>query len=235
LFKKILNISLLLLIAICASGQQAGEDFFYVDPDDDDNLDLGIRMGYALNTFGGDMFAKPIYPILRLTGAVYHRIPLSKKSKTSIYYELGGSFKGAKFKQPGDSAIERLALIYMDLPIGLDFKLKEVKNELVGGKPSIWRLFVGFQTSILLHSTLFTNQSDRIGREFGLPLQRMDYAFVIGVPYEFPVGYGKMGVATYIKYGLINIDNGLEKYKPSPNFTSGSTVNNLQLSFNITF
>ncbi|MCZ2129734.1 MAG: PorT family protein [Bacteroidia bacterium] len=209
------------------------EDYFYVNPDEKESLDLGIRMGYAINGFYGDMYRKPL-PLFAFTGGVYNRLPLNKSKNLTFYSEVSFSFKGAKFNESADSAIERIALIYFDFPIGLEYKFKEVK---ISEKESVkYRVFLGVQPSILARSSMFRNMDkESIAMIYGLPLHVMDYAAVAGMPVEFPVGYGKMGFSLYVKYGLRNINRDMEKYGNLGNFASGHKFSNWQVALNITF
>jgi hypothetical protein len=209
------------------------DDYFYIDPDEKEDLELGLRMGYGINTFAGDLL-RNTRPLFAFTGGVYHRYPLNKSKTISLYHEVGFSFKGAKFKETSDSAFERFALIYLDLPVGFETIVKRVKTPNRGYQ--VVRVFAGVQASVLLRSTLFRNMDKTLGSETALPLTTMDYALVLGVPVELPLEYGKMGFSTYLKYGYHNIDGGLrERYMPLPNFGVGSRLNSIQLAFNVTF
>jgi len=237
LYKKIAILVCLSLFSIGNVSSQEG-DFFYVDPDEKGALDLGIRMGLAVNSIGGGIVEKPI-PIVKFTGGVYHRFPIKKNSPWSMYYELSFSFKGASYnvnKETPDSLISRLAFIYFDFPVGFEFKFKESMNT-DGGK-TIYRVFMGVQPSYLARSTMFRNFdvfNERQGRVYGAPLKSMDYALVLGLPIEFPVGFSKMGFAAYFKYGLRDINRDMEQFSTSNNFVSGKPMQNWQFSLNLTF
>lgn len=234
------NLAILFCISLLSIGKVFSQegDFFYVDPDEKGALDMGVRMGVALNSIGGGIIEKPI-PIVKFSGGVYHRFPINKNSPWSIYYELSFSFKGARYavnQQSPDSLISRLSFIYFDFPIGLDYKIKESKNT-DGGK-TIYRIFMGIQPSYLARSTLYRNFdvfNERQGRVYGAPLKRMDYALVLGLPIEFPVGFSKMGVTAFFKYGLRDINRDMDRYASSANFVSGKPMNNWQFSLNLTF
>lgn len=213
--------------------QSTESDYFYVSTDGKEDLDIGIRMGVGVNTFAGNKLIDPL-PLLRFNGGIYHRIPITK-NKVSLYYELSASFKGARFNASGDSAIERFALTYFDLPVGLDYAFLYQESAVVDAKPLVLRGFIGLQPSLLLRSTMFLNAGDRQGRQFSLPFNTFDLALIAGVLYDFPIGYGKMGLSSFIKYGLVNIDKDLDFFKPDPNFSDGNFVNNLQITFNISF
>jgi len=237
LFKKVAICVCLFLFSIGKVSSQEG-DFFYVDPDERGALDMGIRMGIGLNSLSGGMVQKPI-PIVKFSGGVYHRFSIIKNSPWSVYYELSFSFKGAKFnvnQQSPDSLISRLSFIYFDFPLGLEYKIKESKNT-DGGK-TIYRIFMGIQPSYLARSTLYRNfdvNNERQGRVYGAPLKTMDYAFVLGLPIEFPVGFSKMGFAAFLKYGLRDINRDMDRYASSNNFVSGKPMQNWQFSLNLTF
>lgn len=233
MYKKTHILSLFLLVfQVLAFNSIMAQDFdnFYIDPDLKEDLDIGLRMGVAYNALNGDRLVNA-RPVIRFTGAVYNRVKLA--SKLSLYHELGVSFTGARFNFDGDSAIERFALIYLDLPVGLEYTVKEKKVSNRGKE--IYRVFLGFQPSILLRSTMFYNSSGFIGSDFNLPFTRMNYAVVVGMPVVFPVGEGKMGFSTYLKIGVHNVDDNLAKYEPSPNLSNGSVVKTVQWSLNITF
>lgn len=232
LFKK-LAILLVLMTCVSTLFAQEEDDFFYVNPDEKESLDLGIRMGYAVNGFYGDLFKSPL-PITAFTGGVYNRIPLNKSKRLSLYDEISFSFKGVKFKAEGDSAIERINLIYFEFPICLEYKIKEVK---VADKQSVkYRVFFGVQPAILLRSSLFRNlDKEGIALVYGLPIHLMDYALVAGVPVEFPVGYGSMGFSLTFKYGLRNINRDMERFGNLSNFASGHKFSNWQVALNVTF
>lgn len=222
-------ISLLLIVNVSAQD----DDYFYIDPDDREDLELGLRMGYGMNVFTGDML-KNTRPFFAFTGGVYHRYPLNSSKTVSLYHEVSFSFKGSKFKEMTDSAFERINLIYLDLPIGIETVVKKIKTPNRGYVN--YRVFLGAQASVLLRSTLFRNMDKILGSETSLPFTTMDYSLVVGVPVEIPLEYGKMGFSTYLKYGFHNIDAGMRnRYMPLANFGTGNTINTLQLAFNVTF
>ncbi|MCO6495474.1 MAG: hypothetical protein J5I91_07350 [Bacteroidetes bacterium] len=209
------------------------EDYTFVNPDEKESLDLGIRMGYAANSFYGKMFKSPL-PLFAFTGGVYYRHPINKSKKISLYTEVGFSFKGAKFNEQADSSIERIALIYFDFPIGIEYTLKSINN--TDNRNTNYRLFIGLQPSILARSSLFRKiDKEGIATSYGLPLRIMDYSAVVGVPMDFPVGYGKMGFALFFKYGLRNINRDMERFGNLSNFASGHKFGNWQIALNITF
>lgn len=220
------------------------EDFYYIDPKDDLPTQLGLRLGIGLNNIGTDFFNSPV-PLVKFTGAVYNRYVFKnankKETKWSIYNEIGASFKGTRFNTTDANDIERLALIYLDLPIGMEYKFKESKKDEGVYK---YRVFLGFQPSVLLKSSAFWN-NELLALYNNLPLQRMDYSAVIGVPIEIPVGFNKISISTYLKIGLFNINRDLYSLKTSTdpngnvithnNILQGSYMNNSQLSVNIAF
>jgi len=220
------------------------DDFFYVDPKDDLPTQLGLRLGIGLNTIGTDFFNSPV-PLVKFTGAVYNRYVFKnankKETKWSIYNELGASFKGTRFNTTDANDIERLALIYLDLPIGMEYKIREAKRDEGIYK---YRIFLGFQPSVLLKSSMFRS-NDIIATYTDLPLQRMDYSAVVGVPIEIPIGFNKISISTYLKIGLFNINRDLYSLRTitdlngnvitHKNILQGSYMNNSQLSVNIAF
>lgn len=239
--------SVLFFISIPQSNAQLEggiDDFFYVDPEDDLATQLGLRLGVGLNTIGTDFFNSPV-PLVKFTGAVYNRYVFKnankKETKWSIYNEIGASFKGTRFNTTDANDIERLALIYLDLPLGMEYKFKESKKD---GGVYKYRVFLGFQPSVLLKSSMFRS-NDIIATYTDLPLQRMDYSAVVGVPIEIPVGFNKISISTYLKIGLFNINRDLYSLRSvtdlngnvtiHKNILPGSYMNNSQLSVNIAF
>jgi hypothetical protein len=232
MLQKTLFLFLWLCFGLIPLHAQSELDHFYVDPDTREDLDLGIRMGLGVNTFYGDMLANTL-PVFRFTGGLYHRIHL-KKSPINIYHEVAISLGGSRFRAQTDSMIERFALTYLDFPVGIEIPVYQKK---VG--PSVSHsalLFIGFQPSVLIRSTMFESGSmSNIGSDFNLPFQRMNYSMVIGVPYLFPVALSNMGVSAYVKIGMYNINDNLEKYKPQPNIREGNKVSSFQFSLNFSF
>ncbi len=192
------------------------EEVTDVLPMPDGKYKLGLKLGVLASTINGEENAQNTMKI-GLSGGAYIRRKF-KSEKWGFQIELNGSFRGSNY-EANDTNYSSIRLIYLDVPVYLFFNL--TKNE-------DHKIMVGPQFSYLLSSALYKNT-------FNLPESKppklIDYDVLACAGYHYRLGH--IAIQTMLKYGFVNINNGL-----LPNITpanQGKSMHNLIFELNFLF
>jgi hypothetical protein len=182
----------------------------------DNKYKFGIKLGCQLSTLTGEENSNNT-PNFGLNGGIYMRRKF-KSEKWGYQIELNGSFRGSNFT-PKDNEYSAIRLFYLDLPTLIFINLtKDEKHKLLFGP----------QVSYLLTSSIY--KGPFLDRYDSIPnLNKFDVLACVGYNYKM----GHVSLQTMIKYGFMNINNGLlQGIKPSK---TGKSMNNFLLELNFLF
>lgn len=185
-------------------------------PMPDGKYKIGLKLGVLGSTITGEENTQNTIKF-GLSGGAYLRRKF-KNEKWGYQIELNGSFRGSNY-EANDTNYSSIRLIYLDVPLYLFFNL--TKNE-------DHKIVVGPQFSYLLSSALYKNT-------FNLPESKppklIEYDILACGGYHYRLGH--IAIQTMLKYGFVNINNGL-----LPNITpanQGKSMYNLIFEVNLLF
>jgi len=179
---------------------------------------LGIKFGLQGSTLKGTDLSNPAWKAGFQPG-VFYRAGLG--SGWHLETEFQASFKGARFKNTDSSGYELLPLLYFETPLLLMKSLDKEDKHL---------LLVGGQASYLVRSRVFVN-NELTPRQENLALKTWDYSFIAG--YQINSYY--TGWQFALRYGLRNINNGLEFKGFGPPVKAGNGIRNLSFDVSMMF
>jgi hypothetical protein len=182
----------------------------------DNKYKFGIKLGCQLSTLTGEENSNNT-PNFGLNGGIYMRRKF-KSEKWGYQIELNGSFRGSNFTQK-DNEYSAIRLFYLDLPILCFINLT---------KDETHKILFGPQVSYLLTSSIY--KGPFLDRYDSIPnLNKFDVLACVGYNYKM----GHVSLQTMIKYGFMNINNGLlQGIKPT---NTGKSMNNFLLELNFLF
>lgn len=226
----ILLLSFIYFIGVSIHAQVI-DDYIFVEGEDEySKTDVGLRMGFGANTIFGNAMQRQ-RPSFGFTGAISHRIPFDdRRSAFSLYHELGATFQGSRYSHEPQSSYEKISLVYIEMPIGIlyDF-VKDYKQTKA--------LYLAFEPAYLYNATVFSKDAhvasylvDDIGKG-DFQISRFDLRFCIG-------GFFKKGIIGFmplVKFGLLDINQGINLQKLVPPTNPEGSMQNVHLSFNIIF
>lgn len=184
---------------------------------------LGLRLGLGVNSLNGNNFTKTKNAV-SYTAGFYHHGRIS--GRHYFYYEVGGSFRGSKFRFNTDSnSISQVSIFYTELPIAYMYRLGADEK-----KPFF--LMFGGGGGLNLRSSMLLGPNP-IPRHFDLPLKRGNLFLMTGAHKYF----GSVGLQFAVKAGLTNLNQnnwtGFEDVSPSPN--QGRPIQTFALDFSLIF
>jgi hypothetical protein len=226
----ILLLSFIYFIGVSIHAQVI-DDYIFVEGEDEySKTDVGLRMGFGANTIFGNAMQRQ-RPSFGFTGAISHRIPFDdRRSPISLYHELGATFQGSRFSHDPQSSYEKMSLVYLEMPIGIlyDF-VKDYKQTKA--------FYIGIEPAYLYNATVFAKDahvasylSDDIGKG-DFQISRFDLRASVGVFFK----KGVIGMMPLIKFGLLDINQGINLQKLVPPTNPEGSMRNVHFSFNIIF
>lgn len=185
-------------------------------PMPDGKYKIGLKLGVLGSTIAGEENTTNTIKF-GLSGGAYLRRKF-KSEKWGYQIELNGSFRGSNY-EANDTNYSSIRLIYLDVPLYLFFNL--TKNE-------DHKIIAGPQFSYLLSSALYKNTYNLPEAK---PPKLVDYDLMACAGYHYRIGH--VAIQTMLKYGFVNINNGL-----LPNITpanQGKSMRNLVFEINFLF
>ncbi|MCC7532525.1 MAG: PorT family protein [Bacteroidia bacterium] len=183
--------------------------------DMDETHIFGLRLGSNISSLLGNELENPTIAF-GLNGALYYRYKVGKKS--AIQTEAGFSIRGSNFNNKADE-YETIKLYYLDIPI---YWVRSLNNK------NTSNLVLGLQYSQLMNATIKINP--QILPDSQVPkFKKEDVAVAGGLQF-----YGGIfGFQCMIKYGLLNINDGLiPNLKP---LFKNKDIHNFALDINFLF
>jgi hypothetical protein len=178
---------------------------------------FGIKLGTHFSTLLGD--ENPNNALrFGINGGVYVR----RKFKSQVWgyqLEVNGSLRGSNFSTANNDEYNTLRLVYIDMPMLLFFNLSKDESQ---------KVLVGPQLSYLLTGALYKYGSS-LPIEGEPKIKNYDALACIG----YQINAGHVAIQTMIKYGFLNINEGLiANVKP---LNQGKNMNNFMFELNLLF
>lgn len=218
----------MLFLSLCFKGSAQGSLFPDLEIDPNEKLNYGMRMGAGLSSVSGTELQRA-RPLFGFAAGVYYRPKIY--NKIYLYNELAIRFKGSNFantqNNSGDSAYNKLSLIYVEAPICAAIRLKSADT-------AYKFILLGVTPSYLLRSGLYTGEDSKpvfwtvYNKTWqNVPVKVFDLNATIGYQTE-----GKLvGFQAVFKYSLFDINNNFlqgipfVRPRPLPNTPSGTIRN----------
>ncbi len=173
----------------------------------------GVKLGAGASMLLGNELQNP-KPSYALNGGAYLRYRFKKHM--SVQPELTISFRGAAFDND-NLEYEKIYAYWVDLPVLLlyGFDEKNTKN-----------ILCGLQYSRLLNSSLFLTGSS-VPEATSPRLTKNDLLAVVGTQFQTPF----VGFQLLAKYGLVDLNNGLNLNPPN----TGKDIHQFIIELNLLF
>jgi hypothetical protein len=214
---------LLLSATICSSAQtdstQADEEDnsepTLVIPPINEQLKAGIKFGTGVSTLLGNELSNP-RPSYMISGGAYLRYRFKKH--WFVQPEANIAFKGSNFNN-GTLQYESLRMYYVDVPVLLMRGLNEQNTS---------NVFAGLQYSRVLNASIYL-KDEPLPESSSPAIKNDDLAAVAGAQFHTPF----VGFQIAVKYGLIDINNGILPNLNPPN--TGKDIHHFVVEFNLLF
>lgn len=182
----------------------------------DEKYKFGIKLGCQISTILGEENSNPV-PKFGLNGGVFMRRKF-KSQKWGYQLELNGSFRGSSFT-PKDKEYSAIRLFYIDMPLLVFINLTKNENH---------KILFGPQVSYLLSSSIYNGQFAVIYDSIP-SVKKIDILACVG----YQIRLGHLSFQTMLKYGFINLNDGLlPGIKP---INTGKSMNNFIFELNFLF
>jgi hypothetical protein len=187
--------------------------------DNEGETHLGLQMGLNVTTLFGTELEFGQAKRGTVLGLHYRRI-LTKNFQ--LRAELNASLRGSTFGFTSEERYSAIKLTYLDLPIAAMFN--------VSGSEANKHIVVGLEPSFLLQSEVYVNP-DLKARVQNQGFKKNDLAIFIG--YHIDKYY--LGFEPSIRFGLLNINDGLNLPNILPPTGKNGTIQNIAVDFRIYF
>jgi len=185
---------------------------------DKEKYTIGIKVGTCFSSLIGQELKNPKVKF-GFQGGVYYRQRLG--TSLHLLTEMNASFRGSNFNN-GKTGYSRISLLNLDLPVLLMFDVSAKKNEHL--------VFMGPQATYIATSDLYVNP-DNVSKYKNLDLKPFDVMAVAGYHYN---GY-YMGWQVAVKYGLLDINDGIMFIDVKPVTGTGKLIRNISLELSMFF
>jgi hypothetical protein len=225
--KKTINIFLVLICFFTINNLKAqveevadstlqDDEVVLVKPEPDGKYKYGIKLGVQFSTLLGNENENNLTRF-GINGGVYLRKKF-KNEKWGYQVELNGSLRGSYFKGgPNDYSLIRL--VYLDLPTLLFVNVSKDQNN---------KILFGPQFSYLVTSAIYKGEAS-VAYNDEPNLNKLDMLACAG----YQVRLGHIAIQSLLKYGFININNGLlPEVLPK---SQGKNMNNFSFELNFIF
>lgn len=222
MLKKLL-IGFALLLSVHVYGQETEVDSLYdedekpAEPLPEGTYRVGMKLGFQTNTLYGGALGNARMGF-GLNGGFFLKRQL--KGRHFVQTECVFSYRGSEFSVNTDlsNQVSRLKVIYIDFPLLYGYLLDPKK---------VNRIFIGPYYSALLNSTIFLdNKSLPEGGKARIP------KYDLGIAFGGQTNLTYMGFQTFIKIGLLDLNQGIY---PGVSTQSGKKLSTFALEFNLTF
>ncbi|MES2779607.1 MAG: outer membrane beta-barrel protein [Bacteroidota bacterium] len=186
-----------------------------VIPPINEQLKVGIKFGSGVCTLLGNELANP-RPSYMLSGGAYLRYRF--KRHWFIQPEACITYKGSNFNN-GTAQYQSVRMYYIDVPVLLMLGLNDENTS---------NVFVGLQYSRLLNASLYLKDAP-LPESTAPAIKKDDLAAVLGTQFHTPF----VGFQIAVKYGLIDINNGLLPNLNPPN--TGKDIHHFTIEINFLF
>ncbi len=163
------------------------------DYDDNPNMRLGVKAGIGFsNIQSAELQGRRIKPGMSVGLYANYLV----KKRFLFQAEIDGNLRGANFRFPQASSLNRLSFFYLDVPLTVHYYFT---------KKSLVLPFVGMQPSLIFRKDAYKSQ-EVVPQPVVLDIKNYDLAVTAGILYRF---HPKVAVQIQANYGLININNRL--------------------------
>ncbi len=152
---------------------------------------FGLKLGVGFCTVTGEEMSNP-RPLVGISGSVYYRYKLNEK--LAIQPEAGIGLRGSNFNN-NNGEYSKLRLYYFDMPMLMVYAINEPKTTHIIG---------GLQYARLLNASIYV-EPNSVAEGTPPALIKNDWSLLAGVQFYG----GIVGFQCLLKYGLVNINDGL--------------------------